>query len=166
MRNYFYKMAVLLCILIMMGACATSAPKEEAAAPAEAAATAQETATLYDRLGGKDAIKAVVSDFVDAVDADDRMQNDAVAQRLKAINVDELKAKITNLVCQGAGGPCEYKGRNMKQAHVGLNITDAEFDIVVENLVKTLDKYKVPEKEKNDLLGLLGPMRADVVQAK
>lgn len=159
MRNYFHKMAVLLCILVMMGACAKSAPKEEAAAT-------QESATLYDRLGGKDAIAAVVNDFVNAVDADDRIKNEAVAERLKGVNVDELKAKITNLVCQGAGGPCEYKGRNMKQAHVGLYITNAEFDIVVENLVKTLDQYKVPEKEKNELLGLLGPMRADVVQAK
>ena len=137
---------------MVLNACATSASKSEA--------------TLYDRLGGKEAIQAVVSDFVDTVGADERITNQKVAARLKVIDIDHLKALLVDQVCMGAGGPCEYKGRDMKETHVGLEISNQDFDYVVDDLVKTLDKYKVPEKEKDDLLAILGPMRPDIVEVK
>ena len=152
MYTSIYRSIFILTLLIVLNACATSAPKSEA--------------TLYDRLGGKEAIQAVVSDFVDTVGSDERITNQEVAARLKVIDIDRLKALLVDQVCMGSGGPCEYKGRNMKETHVGLGITDAEFDYVVDDLVKTLDKYKVPEKEKNDLLAILGSMRPDIVEVK
>jgi len=67
---------------------------------------------------------------------------------------------------QGLRWGCEYKGRSMKESHAGLDISEADFNYVVDDLVKTLDKFKVPEKEKNDLLAILGPMQPDIVTAK
>ncbi|MFY9287201.1 MAG: group 1 truncated hemoglobin, partial [Alphaproteobacteria bacterium] len=74
------------------------------------------------------------------------------------------KMHVVNLVCAGAGGPCNYTGRSMKDSHAGLKITSREFDFVVEDLVAALDKFNVPEKEKSELLSLLGPMRKEIVE--
>jgi hemoglobin len=115
--------------------------------------------SLYDRLGGTPAITAVVGDFLDAVGKDARVKNQPPPARVPA-----LKQSLVDLVCQATGGPCVYKGRDMKAAHAGMGITPAEFDAVVDDLVKTLDKYEVPAREKNELLALLGPMRGDIVE--
>ena len=70
---------------------------------------------------------------------------------------------MVDQVCQGTGGPCTYQGRDMVSTHKGMNITDSEFGALVEDLIKALDKHKVPEKEKGELLGILGPMKPAIV---
>jgi hemoglobin len=72
---------------------------------------------------------------------------------------------LVNQIGQATGGPEKYTGRDMKTAHAGMMITKAHFDALVEDLVKALDQFKVPEREKNELLGLLGPMEKDIVTA-
>jgi len=114
--------------------------------------------TLYQRLGGKDALVAVVDDFVGNVAGDARIN-----RRFAATNIPRLKQMLVDQICAGTGGPCTYSGRDMKSAHAGMNISDAEFGALVEDLIKTLDKFKVPEKEKNELLAILGPMKGDIV---
>jgi hemoglobin len=114
--------------------------------------------TLYQRLGGKDAIVAVVDDFVGNVAGDARIN-----RRFASTNIPRLKQMLVDQICAGTGGPCTYSGRDMKSAHAGMNIGDAEFGALVEDLIKTLDKFKVPEKEKNELLAILGPMKGDIV---
>ena len=116
------------------------------------------SASLYDRLGGKGAITAVVDDFVGNVAADKRING-----RFANANIPHLKEKLVEQVCAGSGGPCSYTGLDMKTAHTGMKITEAEFGALVEDLVKTLDKFKVPAQEKNELLGVLGPMQKDIV---
>ncbi|HET8761375.1 MAG TPA: group 1 truncated hemoglobin [Nitrospiria bacterium] len=118
-------------------------------------------ASLYDRLGGKPAITAVVGDFLQKVGSDGRIQHQPAPER-----VPMLTANLVDLVCQAAGGPCEYRGRPMKAAHAGMGITEGEFEAVVDDLVQTLDRYKVPEREKNELLAMLAPMRGDIVEAQ
>ena len=100
------------------------------------------TPSLYDRLGGRPAITAVVDDFVGNVAADTRIN-----QRFASTNIPRLKRLLVEQICAGTGGPCTYTGRDMKTAHAGMNLRDAEFGALVEDLVKTLDKFKVPEKE-------------------
>ena len=119
---------------------------------------AERNASLYDRLGGKPAITAVVDDFVGNVAADSRI-NGFFART----NIPRLKAQLVEQICAGSGGPCTYSGRDMRSAHAGMGVTDAHFNALVEDLVKSLDKLKVPEREKNELLGLLGPMKSDIV---
>ena len=116
------------------------------------------SASLYDRLGGKPAITAVVDDFVANVAADNRI-NGFFART----NIPRLKAQLVDQICAGSGGPCTYTGRDMRSAHAGMGVTDAHFNALVEDLVKSLDKFKVPEREKGELLALLGPMKADIV---
>jgi hemoglobin len=114
--------------------------------------------TLYDRLGGKAAITAVVDEFVGNVAADTRIN--AFFGRT---DIARLKRLLVEQICAGAGGPCTYTGRDMKTAHTGMGVNDAHFGALVEDLVKALDKFKVPTREKNELLGVLGPMKTDIV---
>jgi len=67
-------------------------------------------------------------------------------------------------ICEASGGPCKYTGQNMKDAHRGMGVNGPAFDALVEDLVKTLDKFKAPEKEKGELLSVLGPMKKDIVE--
>jgi len=115
-------------------------------------------ASLYDRLGGKPAITAVVDDFVGNVAADSRING-----YFARANVPHLKAMLVDQICEASGGPCKYTGRDMKSAHAGMGIGDPQFNALVEDLVKTLDKFKVPAREKNELLAALGSMKGDIV---
>jgi hemoglobin len=118
------------------------------------------SASLYDRLGGKPAITAVVDDFVGNVAADSRI-NGFFAKT----DVPRLKRLLVEQICAGSGGPCAYTGRDMKTTHMGMGVSDADFNALVEDLVKSLDKFKVPEREKNELLGVLGPMKPQIVES-
>jgi hemoglobin len=71
---------------------------------------------------------------------------------------------LVDQVCEASGGPCTYSGRDMKEAHLGMGVTSGEFDALVEDLVATLDKFSVPSAEQGELLGLLGPMKPDIVE--
>ena len=119
---------------------------------------AMEKKSLYDRLGGKPAITAVVDDFIGNVAGDTRIN-----KRFANADIPRLKRMLVDQICQASGGPCTYTGASMKDAHKGMKITDAEFNALVEDLVKSLDKFKVGAQEKNDLLGALGGMKPDIV---
>jgi hemoglobin len=114
--------------------------------------------SLYDRLGGQGALVAVVDDFVGNVAADNRIN-----KFFAKTDIPRLKRLLVEQICAGTGGPCTYTGRDMKSAHAGMGINDAQFSALVEDLVKSLDKFKVPEKEKGELLGILGPMKPSIV---
>jgi hemoglobin len=114
--------------------------------------------SLYDRLGGKPAITAVVDDFTARVAADRRIN-----RFFANADIPAFKAKLIDQICEVSGGPCKYTGKDMKTTHAGMGISNADFDALVEDLVATLDKFKVPEKEKGDLLSILGPIRKDIV---
>ena len=116
---------------------------------------------LYERLGGRHAIKLVVDDFVAFLVADPRVN--ARFKDMKGPDVEKLKTNAADQVCEATGGPCSYLGRDMKTAHRGLKITEAEWTATVENLVKALDKNRVGAAEKNELLGALAPMKPDIV---
>jgi hemoglobin len=115
--------------------------------------------SLYDRLGGKPAIVAVVNDFIGNVAADPRI-NGFFAHT----DIDHLKMELVDQICAGSGGPCTYTGKSMKDAHHGLGITTADFNALVEDLQKSLNKFNVPAKEQGDLLAVLGPMKTDIVE--
>jgi hemoglobin len=114
---------------------------------------------LFDRLGGKDAITAVVDDFVANVVADDRI-NKYFAKADPA----KLKEHLVNQICEASGGPCKYEGKDMKAAHAGMGITDEDFNALVEDLKKALDKHNVGAEEQEALLGALAPMKGDIVE--
>ena len=108
------------------------------------------TASLYDRLGGKPAITAVVDKFVGNVAKDDRING-----RFATTDIPRLKGHLVDQVCSASGGPCTYSGRDMITTHKGMGITNAEFSALVEDLVTALNTFKVPDAEQKELLGLL-----------
>jgi hemoglobin len=120
--------------------------------------------TLYDRLGGKDAITAVVDQFVTNCASDDRIKSFFAATASDKDRLTKFKTNLINQICMAAQGPCKYTGKDMKTAHAGMGVKGEHFDALVQDLVSALDKFKVGEKEKNELLGVLGPMKKDIVE--
>jgi hemoglobin len=118
-------------------------------------------ASLYERLGGLDAITAVVDSFVARCAGDDRING-----KFARTDVPRLKKMLVDQVCEATGGPCTYTGRGMRETHDGMEVTAGEFDALVEDLVATLDELDVPKAEQDELLGLLGPMRDDIVEVE
>ena len=117
--------------------------------------------SLYDRLGGKGAITAVVETFVGKVGGDARINS-----YFKSTDLVKLKMHLVNQICEASGGPCKYTGRTMKQTHAGMGVSDAAFGALVEDLVGALDHHKVGKAEKDELLNVLGPMKSDIVEKK
>jgi len=124
-------------------------------------AQAADGKSLYDRLGGKGAITAVVETFVGNVGVDTRING-----YFASTNLTKLKEHLVNQICEASGGPCKYTGRTMKHTHAGMGVTDAAFGALVDDLVSALDHHKVGKKEKDELLGILGPMKRDIVEKK
>ena len=121
-------------------------------------ADAKPKKSLYERLGGKDAITAVVAEGVARIGADNRIN-----ARFANSDLGHLKAALVDQICQASGGPCQYTGKDMKTAHAGMKIGDDEFTALVEDLKGALDKYKVPAAEQNELLTALGSMKPQIV---
>jgi len=115
--------------------------------------------SLYERLGGKKAIAAVVDQFVANVAADKRIN-----KFFAKTNIPRLKQLLVDQICEASGGPCKYTGRSMKETHRGMGIGNKDWDALVEDLVKALNKMKVPRQEQNELFALLGPMKSDIVE--
>ena len=114
--------------------------------------------SLYERLGGIDAIRAVVDDFVGNVAADKRI-NTFFAHT----DIDRLKHNLVDQICQGTGGPCAYTGRSMMEAHAGMGVRNRDFNALVGDLGKSLNKFKVPAHEQHELVAILAPMKKDIV---
>lgn len=117
--------------------------------------------TLFDRLGGSAAIKAVVDDFVARCAADDRIN-----QKFARTDVSRLKSMLVDQVTVATGGRGSYTGRSMADTHRGMGVTAGEFDALVGDLVATLDQLNVPAAQRDELLAILGPLRPDIVEVE
>ena len=139
---------LLLFVTVTLGACASAGP-------------APTSPSLYKRLGGREGIAIVVDDFTATMAADSRVN--ARFKDMKPADVQTFKSNLSDQICDATGGPCSYLGKGMKAAHAGMKITEEEWTATVENLVKALDKNNVAAGSKQELLGLLGPMKKDIV---
>lgn len=117
--------------------------------------------SLYQRLDGDIGTEALVDDFVNEVVEDDRINH-----FFANTDLDDFKSMLRAQICQASGGPCLYEGADMREAHEGLGIQEADFNALVEDLIVTLNKFDVPEEDQNELLSLLGPMQGDIVEAR
>ena len=75
-----------------------------------------------------------------------------------------MKAKLVEQICAGTGGPCTYTGRDMKSVHKGMGIGEKDWNAMVQDLGKTLTKFKVPAKERKELIAVLAPTKPDIVE--
>ena len=117
--------------------------------------------SLFERLGGTDAITAVVKDFRDRCGQDARIN-----AKFARTDMGRLTSMLVDQVSEATGGPTTYSGRDMKTAHADMGVTTGEFDALVENLIATLDKFGVGKAEQDELLGILGPLKSDIVEVE
>ena len=121
------------------------------------------TKTLYERLGGYDAIVAVVNDLLP------RMRGDSELGRFWQNRADDSlkrsKQLLIDFLCSGAGGPVYYAGRDMKTSHTGLRISEADWAVFLKHLHATLDAFKIPQAERGELVAFVETTKADMVEA-
>lgn len=120
--------------------------------------------SLYERLGGYDAIAAVSDDFIERLAKGKRLGRFVVG--LSDDSKKKLRQHLVDFLCNATGGPCLYLGRDMKTAHTGLGIDEADWQEGIDALNATLEKFKVPEKEKNEVLAAVGNLKKDIVEKK
>jgi len=133
-------------IVLLIGAAVATAPAAFA------------DASLFERMGGTPVVAKVVDQLLDLSMTDPRTK-----RSFQKINLKRLREKLNEQICTLSNGPCQYNGDSMKDVHAGLDITDAEFDGLVEHLIMALDANGVGLREKNELLKLLAPMKRDIV---
>jgi len=150
------RLAIGMCALLAAG-CAGAPPGKHAAPSGKTPAGAKSDA-LYRALGGTDGITKVVDATLAEIHGDLRINI-----FFEKTDMADLRRLVIEQLCAATGGPCEYTGRSMEEAHSGLNLSDADFDAFVEDLVRGMDSQKVPKDLQKQLLGLLGPMRPQVV---
>lgn len=123
-----------------------------------------ESASLYKRLGGYDAIAAVTDDFIGRLATDKSLQRFFVGHSKDSLG--RIRQLVVDQLCAATGGPCIYIGRDMKSSHQGMGISEADWDTAANHLVATLEKFKVPEREKNEVLGAVSSFKKDIVEQK
>ena len=149
LRTLFVSLALSLSLATLLSASAQDAQMKK---------------SLYERLGGYNAVAAVVDDFVGRLVADKQFERFFAGHSTDSKK--RIRQHIVDQFCAAAGGPCIYTGRTMKDSHVGLNISEADWDASAKHLVATLDKFKVPEAEKKELLAFVTSLKADIVEKK
>ena len=135
---------------IALTACATAGAR----APATAG-------SLYQRLGGYDAIAAVIDDFLAREMADARIV--PFFKGLEPRELQRVRQHLVDQVCFATGGPCYYPGKDMKAAHAELEITDQVWNVFTGHFNESLQKFKVGTRERNELVAIIGSLRKDIV---
>jgi len=154
------RIALVVCL---MGALALAAGAQEPLnASMSGSSGGQMKKSLYDRLGGYDAIAAVVDDFIGRLASDPRFTRFFTG--FSTDSKKRLRQHILDQFCVAAGGPCVYMGRDMKTTHAGLGITEADWDAAARHLIESLDKYKVPKVEKDELMAFVASQKKDIVE--
>ena len=135
--------------------------------PSTMAAT---TKSLYERLGGEPAITAVVDEFVARASANPKVnfsrKGTPAEWSATPDNVAKLKKRLVQFIGSVSGGPQKYEGKDMRTEHAGMGITDSEFNAAAADLAASLDKFKVPSKEKDELMVIVGATKAAIVEKK
>ncbi len=117
--------------------------------------------SLYERLGGYNAIAAVVDDFSGRMIADKQLGRYLIGHCTDSKK--KFRQLIVDMLCEATGGPCNYLGRDMKTVHTGLGITESDWQVNVKLLTATLDKFKVPQKEKEEVFAAVSGLKPDIV---
>ena len=148
---------LLASILFVLAAACGGSSKPATTTGGDTAAT--DTRTLFERLGGLPAIEAVVKDFVATTGADPR-----IAQFFTNADIPRLEKLMVEQICEATGGPCKYTGKSMKESHTGMKVKEEHFTAFIEDLTKVLEKFKLGEREKGEILAAFNSMKPDVVE--
>jgi hemoglobin len=158
------RVALAFCLLVVIGGSSMAQARKNAPVNARlinGTVVGQDKKSLYTRLGGYDAIAAVVDDFVGRLVADKRLTKFFVGHSEDSLK--RIRMHVIDQLCAAAGGPCNYVGRDMKTSHHGLGITSDDWDASAKHLVESLDKFKVPQAEKDEFLAIVTSLKKDIV---
>jgi hemoglobin len=149
MRNSLRLLAAGLCLVVAPHVVSAQAMK--ASGP-----------SLYQRIGGYDAVAAVTDDFIGRLATDPKLGKFFAGHSTDSLT--KLRQHVIDFVCIATGGPCAYTGRDMKTAHKGLGISEADWNAAVNHFVATLDKFKVPQAEKDQLVAAVAGVKGQIVE--
>ena len=121
------------------------------------------TKTLYERLGGYDAIAAVANDLLPRLQADSRLAR--FWQHRGEDGVRREKQLLIDFLCSSAGGPLYYSGRDMKSSHRGMKISDSDWSAFMGHVHATLEAFRVPPTERDEVVAFIQSTKADIVEA-
>ena len=121
-----------------------------------------EIKTLYQRLGGYDAIASVVNDLLPRVRADQRIAH--YWQHRGDDRLNRSKQLLIDFLCSGSGGPVFYTGRDMVVTHKGMNISESDWSVFMEHVEATLEAFKIPQAERDDLVAFIQGTKVDMVE--
>ena len=174
MKSRYLLSALPLLAILSVAACGKKKPPVSAepaiaevsadAGAAEVDAAPPAPKPLFERLGGMDAVKKVVDSFVENVSHDAKIS--AAFKKTTGAKLVAFKKNLVEQLCEVTGGPCKYAGKDMKTAHKGMKVTEAQFEALVLDLTTALDEHKVSADDKKELLGLLAPLKEDIVEKK
>ena len=119
--------------------------------------------TLYERLGGYDAISAVANDLVPRLQADPQLAR--FWQHRGEDGVKREKQLLIDFLCSSAGGPLYYTGRDMKTSHIGMKISERDWSALLGHLNATLEAFRVPQAERAEVVAFVQSTKTDVVEA-
>lgn len=156
------KHALSIMVLIVMLASIAIHEQGVAQGKMEKSGAMMQQKSLYQRLGSYDAIAGVVDDFIGRLIADPQITRFFTGASTDTKN--RIRQFIVDQLCAATGGPCVYVGRSMKTVHAGLGITEADWQSTVKHLVATLDRFNVPQKEKDEVLAAISSMKGDIVE--
>lgn len=136
---------IILVVAALLGACA-SGPQ------------AAEDDSLYQALGEREGIERIVEGLLFRISEDAR-----IVDQFEGINVDRFQRTLTEQICELSGGPCTYSGDDMETVHRGRDISEAEFNALVEDLIEVMEHQNVPVATRNRLLARLAPLRERII---
>ena len=148
--NHEFRIAIsvlLLSLLLTTGVMAQGTAKEK---------------SLYERIGGYDALALVVDEFIGRLVGDQRFNKFFAGHSTDSQK--RIRQHVLDQFCAATGGPCIYTGRTMKATHEGLGITEADWDAAAKHLVGSLEKFKVPNKEKDEVMAFVATLKKDIVE--
>ena len=119
--------------------------------------------SLYERLGGYDAIFAVTNDLLDRMEKDEQLRR--FWQHRGADGVKRERQLIVDFLCASSGGPLYYKGRDMKLSHKGMRISESDWTIFLKHADATLKAFNVPKAEYDEVVAFVQSTKADIVEA-
>ena len=144
--------ALVLAVPFILGACSVFTPLKTKATP---------TVSLYTRLGGYDAIAAVTDDFLGRAIPDPKIA--PFFKGLEPKDLQRVRQHVVDQLCNATGGPCFYPGKDMKTAHAEMEINNDIWNAFTGHLNETMVKFKVPERERNELVVIVGSLRGSIV---
>jgi len=144
-------MVLCLSLVVIVTGCASMSGSREVPS----------TASLYSRLGGYDAIAAVTDDFLGGALSDPRIA--PFFKGLEANDIRRIRQHVVDQLCNATGGPCYYPGRDMKTVHAEMEINNDVWNAFTSHFNPTLAKFKVPERERNELVNIIGSLRGSIV---